>query len=194
MNKRDIDLIKQVFIKACFSVLPMQKLRSRVIRKYKLFAMFGEKSVWAPHTLPMDMKLIRIHNNVQISNQVHFITHDLLYNMYNHENGQENAGFKQATGCIEVMDNVLIGLGATIMPGVKIGPNAVVAAGAVVTKDVLPGTVVAGNPARVIGNFDDLREKQKQYSSQVITDDRFDPKRWKEEWRKFDLAHDDPMK
>lgn len=36
------------------------------------------------------------------------------------------------------------------MPGVTIGENAVVAAGAVVTKDVLPNTVVAGVPAKVI--------------------------------------------
>ena len=153
--------------------------------------MFGENSVWAPHVLPMDMKLIRIHNNVKISNNVYFITHDMLYDMFNHENGQEYEGFKQAAGCIEVMDNVCIGLGAAIMPGVRIGPNAVVGSGAVVTKDVLPGTVVAGNPARVIGSFDDLREKQKKYSAQVITDDRFDPKRWEEEWKKFDAGHGD---
>ena len=189
MNKRDIDLLKQFFIKAWFAALPMQKLRSRFIRKHNLFAMFGKNSFWAPHVLPMDMKLIRIHDNVKISNNVYFITHDVLYDMYNHENGQENAGFRQAAGCIEVMDNVCIGLGAKIMPGVRIGANAVVGAGAVVTKDVLPGTVDGGNPARVIGSFDDLREKQRQYSSTVVTDDRFSPDRWAEEWAKFDAAH-----
>ena len=48
-----------------------------------------------------------------------------------------------------------------ILPNVKIGPNAIVAAGAVVTKDVPEGTIVGGNPARVIGSFDDLMEKRK---------------------------------
>jgi acetyltransferase-like isoleucine patch superfamily enzyme len=43
-----------------------------------------------------------------------------------------------------------IGSGATILCGVTIGENATVGAGSVVTKDVPPGTVVAGNPARVM--------------------------------------------
>ena len=43
-----------------------------------------------------------------------------------------------------------IGSGATILCGVTIGEHAIVGAGSVVTKDVLPGTVVAGNPARVL--------------------------------------------
>ena len=43
-----------------------------------------------------------------------------------------------------------IGAGATILPGVTVGENSVVGAGSVVTRDVAPDTVVAGNPARVI--------------------------------------------
>ena len=46
------------------------------------------------------------------------------------------------------------------MYNVKIGPNAVIAAGSVVVKDVAPGTVVGGNPAKVIGNFDDLMKRR----------------------------------
>jgi len=42
------------------------------------------------------------------------------------------------------------------MPGVKIGPNSIVAAGAVVTKDVAEGDIVGGVPARKIGRVDDL--------------------------------------
>ncbi len=47
-----------------------------------------------------------------------------------------------------------IGAGATILPGVTVGENAVVAAGAVVTKDVAPNTIVGGNPAKFIKNID----------------------------------------
>lgn len=43
-----------------------------------------------------------------------------------------------------------IGAGATILPGVSVGDNAVVGAGSVVTHDVEPNTIVAGNPARLI--------------------------------------------
>ena len=46
-----------------------------------------------------------------------------------------------------------IGAGATILPGVTVGENAVVAAGAVVTKDVAPNTIVGGNPAKFIKNI-----------------------------------------
>ena len=42
----------------------------------------------------------------------------------------------------------------------RIGPNAIVAAGSVVVKDVPPGTIVGGNPAKVIGKFDDLLNKR----------------------------------
>ena len=53
-------------------------------------------------------------------------------------------------GKIHINKNAWIGARAVILPGVTVGENAVVAAGAVVTKDVAANTVVGGNPARVI--------------------------------------------
>ena len=50
--------------------------------------------------------------------------------------------------------NVWVGSNATLLPGVTIGDNAIVAAGAVVTKDVEPNTVVGGVPARLIKTID----------------------------------------
>lgn len=61
---------------------------------------------------------------------------------------QDSEAFSK--GDIKVCDDVWIGYGATIMSGVSIGQGAVVAAGAVVTKDVPPYAVVGGMPARVI--------------------------------------------
>jgi acetyltransferase-like isoleucine patch superfamily enzyme len=49
-----------------------------------------------------------------------------------------------------VGENCFIGAGAILMPGVQIGDDSIVAAGAVVTKDVPRGSIVAGNPATVI--------------------------------------------
>ncbi|AMN44978.1 sugar O-acetyltransferase [Rhodoplanes sp. Z2-YC6860] len=51
---------------------------------------------------------------------------------------------------IAIERNVWIAAGATIIGGVTVGENSVVAAGSVVTKDVPPNTLVGGNPARVI--------------------------------------------
>lgn len=51
---------------------------------------------------------------------------------------------------IIIGNNVLIGSGATILKGVTIGDGSVIAAGAIVTRDVKPNTIVAGNPGRVI--------------------------------------------
>ena len=51
---------------------------------------------------------------------------------------------------VVIEKNAWIGAGATILPGVRIGKNAVVAAGAVVTKNVAPNSVVAGVPAKLI--------------------------------------------
>jgi acetyltransferase-like isoleucine patch superfamily enzyme len=67
-----------------------------------------------------------------------------------------------AVGKVDIRDNVFIGWGVIIMPGVTIGPNAVVAAGAVVTKDVPPGAVVGGVPARQIGSVDALVAKMSE--------------------------------
>lgn len=62
------------------------------------------------------------------------------------------------TAPIKIGDGVWIGSRAIILPGVTIGEGAVVAAGAVVTKDVAPWTVVGGNPARLIKKRE-LREE-----------------------------------
>lgn len=51
---------------------------------------------------------------------------------------------------VHICRRVWIGAGATILPGVTVGENSVVGAGSVVTHDVEPNTIVAGNPARVI--------------------------------------------
>lgn len=51
---------------------------------------------------------------------------------------------------VHICRRAWIGAGATILPGVTVGQNSVVGAGSVVTHDVAPDTIVAGNPARII--------------------------------------------
>lgn len=61
---------------------------------------------------------------------------------------------KYKTKEIHIDDNVWIGAGAIVLSGVSIGRNSIVAAGAVVTKDVLPFTIVGGNPAKIIKSIE----------------------------------------
>ncbi|MFN8710810.1 MAG: acyltransferase, partial [Planctomyces sp.] len=64
----------------------------------------------------------------------------------------QSPSFEDVGGDITIGDRVWIGYRALIMPGVNIGEGAVVAAGAVVTRDVEPYTIVAGVPAKKIGD------------------------------------------
>ena len=65
-----------------------------------------------------------------------------------------------------IEDNVMIGANAVILEGVRVGEGAVVAAGAVVTQDVAPNTVVAGMPARVIKE----KDEQTADKTQILED------------------------
>ena len=69
--------------------------------------------------------------------------------------------FSCSGGPIVIKDNVWIGVNAIILPGVCLGEGAVIGAGAVVTKDVPPYTIVGGVPAKKIGD----REKEILYKS-----------------------------
>jgi maltose O-acetyltransferase len=92
----------------------------------------------------LDCNIVSIGNHVMIgpSVQIYTAAHDL-------QAEARNQGWEVAKPIL-IEDNVWIGGSAILLPGVRIGQNAVVGAGAVVTRSVPPNTVVAGNPARVI--------------------------------------------
>ncbi|WP_448852389.1 sugar O-acetyltransferase [Corynebacterium sp. 335C] len=92
----------------------------------------------------LDVAEIRIGDDVQIGTGVQLLTpvHPLA--------PEARKAYIEAADPIVIGDNVWIGGGAVILGGVRIGDNAVIGAGAVVTKDVEPGALVVGNPARPI--------------------------------------------
>ena len=90
----------------------------------------------------LDMGGIIIEDDVQIGPKVNLITENHPIDPANRKTLDLNS--------IHVKRNVWIGAAATILPGVIIGENSVVAAGAVVRKNVEANTIVAGVPAKVI--------------------------------------------
>ena len=100
--------------------------------------------------------LIEIGDHVEITGGVNFITHDgATWVIRDNERAKDVIKY----GKIVIKDNCFIGLGSIILPGVTIGPNSIVAAGSVVTKDVEPDSVVAGNPAKKVSSVSDYMEK-----------------------------------
>ena len=96
------------------------------------------------------LSAIRIGAHAMIAANCHFYS-------YNHGIAPGVMMQKQPLGTkgdIVVEDDVWIGTGSIILSGVRIGTGAVVGAGAVVTRDVPAGTIVAGNPARVVRHRD----------------------------------------
>ncbi len=68
---------------------------------------------------------------------------------------------------VTIEDDAVIGANSVLISGVKIGEKAVVASGAVVTKDVPPGKVVLGVPARIVMNRVEYERKKRAYESGI---------------------------
>ncbi|OYP34105.1 acyltransferase [Rhodopirellula sp. MGV] len=84
---------------------------------------------------------VSIGDNVSISEDVVVLT-------ASHDSDSDH--FAGMQGAVEICDYVWIGTRATVLPGVRVGRGAVIAAGSVVTKDVAEMTIVGGVPARVL--------------------------------------------
>lgn len=68
---------------------------------------------------------------------------------------------------ITIEDNVWIGGSATILPGITVGKNSIVAAGAIVTRDVPENVIVGGNPAKIIRNVTEEDTQKWQQKSKA---------------------------
>lgn len=100
----------------------------------------GRNVVVMPGCLMMSAGGITIDDGAMIAANVQLISNN--HDLYE----------RQVITCkpVHIGKKAWIGAGATILPGVTVGDNAVVGAASVVTKDVAPWTIVAGNPARLI--------------------------------------------
>lgn len=138
-------------------------------RKHHVFHHMGKNCYYQDRSLPSDAHLVSIHDNVLIAGGVKFITHDRFSHLFNSVPEYrallpEGKTYTVHFETIEIFDNVSVGGQVIIMPGVKIGPNAIVAGGSVVTKDVPEGVIVGGNPAKVIGKIEDLARRRANHN------------------------------
>lgn len=102
----------------------------------------GEGSVIGQDAFLDGRDKLKIGNHVDIASEV------MIYNSDHDVNAPD---FQAVSAPVEISDYVFVGPRVIILPGVKIGKGAVVAAGAVVTKDVPEYAIVGGIPAKVIG-------------------------------------------
>ena len=102
----------------------------------------GEDSIVGDHVFLDGRAPLTIGDHVDIASQV------LIYNS---EHNLQSEDFSATCAPVSIEDYVFIGPRAIILPGVKVGKGAIVAAGAVVSKDVPEFAIVGGVPAKIIG-------------------------------------------
>lgn len=102
--------------------------------------------------------LITLKDNVRISNDVMFITHDGGNYAFRYRDEYCDVNH---FGKIVIDEHTFIGARSTIMPGVYIGKNCVIGVGAVVTKSIPDNSVVVGVPAKIISDTESYAKKMK---------------------------------
>lgn len=157
INEKKVNKIYEVLFNTVF-IMKSGYWRGVFLRRHKVFAYMGKNVYYHPKRIPPDACLIKIHDDVSIASNVTFIAHDIFCNTLNNIINEKKLGTHFAP--IEIMNNVSIGSGVIIMPGIRIGENSIIAGGAVVTKNVPAGVIIGGNPGKVIGTTEQLLRKR----------------------------------
>lgn len=127
------------------------------LRRHHGLTRMGAHCSIQPGASITDPQYVSMGDNVRLSVCTLF-GHDGSVNMLNRAFGLQ----LDSVGPIVIGSDVFIGHGALVMPGVRIGSRVVVAAGAVVTRDVPDGCVVGGVPARRLCSIEELVERKRR--------------------------------
>lgn len=131
-----------------------QWLREQGVVIGKNLRLYSHKSIRFDISSP---GLITIGDNVSITADVSILTHDFCSSVFR----QKYHDYLPGRSKVVIGNNVYIGQKTIILRGVTIGDNVIIAAGAIVTKDVPSDSVVAGVPARVVCTLDEYYQKRK---------------------------------
>ena len=96
--------------------------------------------------------LVSMGDNVTLASGCRLLTHD--------GSTKKIVGYSKV-GRVDIGSDVFIGAASIVLPNVRIGNRVIVGAGSIVTKDIPDNSVAVGNPAKVIGTYDDYVEKTK---------------------------------
>ncbi len=112
----------------------------------------GKNTFINSNTIFIDNNVITIGDNVLIAPnvQIYTATHPTVAKERVNINNNSEAPYKTFTKPVTIGNNVWIGGGAIILPGVTIGDNTTIGAGSVVNRDIPSGVLAAGNPCKVI--------------------------------------------
>lgn len=147
-------IIKRILFRHCMFCGFYNSFYNEFVRPliWRLLGAKVGKDVAIGHLVYADlggMRRILISDNVEIADRCVFLCHRRNVGSYFYANMLPyECPFLEGFICLE--KGAQIGIGAIIMPDVTVGEGAIVAAGAVVSKNVEPWTIVGGNPAKVI--------------------------------------------
>lgn len=130
------------------------------LRRWGGFQSIGEQTSINLGCVVTDPAYTKVGRNVILSDCI-LIGHDASVSVLNNQFDKK----LDSVGPVVILDNCFVGHGAIVLPRVTVGPNSIVAAGAVVTKDVPPGVVVGGNPARFICTTLELMRRVEERSN-----------------------------